>query len=103
MNLLTYRAIALNPICRGALTLWFGWYGFNAGAALLLPNSVKTGAVAALTAVNTSLSGAAGAITALLTNMYQENKKTGVKAFDLTKTMNGALTGLVAITASAGV
>lgn len=79
----------------------FQGYGFNCGSALLL-NVDHTGQVAALVAVNTSLSAAAGCFSSLLTHLYQHARRTGEIRFDLGKALNGALSALVAITASCG-
>jgi len=73
----------------GTLILWFAWFGFNAGSTL----SVGDGNQIAHVAVTTNLSAAAGA----LTGMFFAWRKFGKP--DLTMTMNGALAGLVAITA----
>jgi ammonia channel protein AmtB len=70
---------------------------------LLLQNATSTGAVAALAAVNTSLSAAAGAISSMLAYLYYQERKTGELNFDLTSAMNGALGGLVAVTAGCAV
>ena len=77
-------------------------YGFNPGSAILLTNAAHRGRVAALSAANTSLSAAAGASVSLFVNLYLQERRTGEFAFDLTKTMNGCLSGLVAITAGCG-
>jgi len=69
---------------------------------LLLTEASSTGAVAALAAANTSLAAASGAIAALFTNLYLEERKTGEYSFNLTMAMNGALSGLVAVTAGCG-
>lgn len=55
--------------------------------------------MAALVAVNTTLSACAGAISAMFTSTYLDWWYTGVHTYDLGYTMNGCLTGLVAITA----
>lgn len=60
------------------------------------------GRVAALAAVNTSLAAASGAATALFVNLYVQERRKGEYIFDLTKTMNGCLAGLVAVTAGCG-
>lgn len=73
----------------GALILWFAWFGFNPGSTL----SVGDGSLMAKVAVNTNLSAVSGALVA----MFFAWKKCGKP--DLTMTMNGALAGLVAITA----
>jgi ammonium transporter, Amt family len=62
-----------------------------------------TGEIAARATVNSSLAGAAAACSALFTNLYWEERTTGEYSFNLTKAMNGALSGLVAITGSCGV
>ena len=48
------------------------------------------------------MAAAIGATTALFVNLYLEERKTGEYKFDLTATMNGLLSGLVAITAGCG-
>jgi Amt family ammonium transporter len=73
----------------GTLILWFAWFGFNPGSTL----SVGDGAKIAHVAVTTNLAAVAGA----LSGMFFAWKKFGKP--DLTMTMNGALAGLVAITA----
>lgn len=73
----------------GALILWFAWFGFNPGSTL----AVGDGSLMAKVAVNTNLAAVSGALVA----MFFAWKKCGNP--DLTMTMNGALAGLVAITA----
>jgi len=73
----------------GVFLLWFGWFGFNPGSTL----SVGDGSTIALVAANTNLSAAAGAISAMVIVWAMFGKP------DLSMTMNGALAGLVAITA----
>ena len=73
----------------GVFILWFGWFGFNPGSTL----SVGDGSLIALVAANTSLAAAAGGIFAMLTVWLTVGKP------DLSMAMNGALAGLVAITA----
>ena len=73
----------------GVFILWFGWYGFNAGSTL----SVGDGEAISLVAMNTSLSAAAGGILAMITVWIKSGKP------DLSMALNGALAGLVAITA----
>lgn len=80
----------------GVFVLWFGWFGFNPGSTL----GVSTEATmnqAALVAMNTNLAAAAGAIVAMVTVWLLFGKP------DLSMTMNGALAGLVAITAPCAV
>lgn len=96
----TGNSIALQVF--GTLILWFGWYGFNAGSALLLPQTNQAmGTVASLAIANTSLAAAAGACSALFTNMFYRYHKSydGTYSFNITMAMNGTLSGLVAITA----
>ncbi|MFH1416089.1 MAG: ammonium transporter [Elusimicrobiota bacterium] len=73
----------------GTLILWFAWFGFNPGSTL----SVGDGSQIAHVAVVTNMAAVAGA----LSGMFFAWKKFGKP--DLTMTMNGALAGLVAITA----
>ena len=73
----------------GTLILWFAWFGFNPGSTL----SVGDGSLIAHVAMTTNLSAVAGG----LTGMFFAWKLFGKP--DLTMTMNGALAGLVAITA----
>jgi Amt family ammonium transporter len=76
----------------GTFILWFGWFGFNGGSQLLVSDFTNATAVGQIF-LNTNAAAAAGAITALLVC-----KTTWGKA-DLTMILNGALAGLVAITA----
>ncbi len=88
------RAIAGHSIplaSLGVFILWFGWFGFNPGSTLGI--SSDGGASAALVAMNTNLAAAAGAVMAMITVWVLFGKP------DLSMTMNGALAGLVAITA----
>ena len=73
----------------GVFILWFGWFGFNAGSTL----GVGDGTLIARVAMNTSLAAAAGGILAMFTVWKIFGKP------DLSMAMNGALAGLVAITA----
>jgi ammonium transporter, Amt family len=82
----------------GTFLLWFGWYGFNTGSVHFI--SCKTFAdVAALSALNTTLGAASGSVAALGVSAYWSLQKTGEVSFDLPCTLNGCLSGLVAITA----
>lgn len=87
----------------GTFILWFGWYGFNPGSALVLTTTLNTGDIAALSAVNTTLSAAAAGVTALFTNLFIQERTTGEAKFDLIMLMNGSLGGLVAITSGCAV
>ena len=87
----------------GTMILWFGWYGFNGGSALLF-GTEHDFELAALAAVNTTLSAGVAGITALFGNMFvlQRLSHDGKVIYDLQLTMNGVLAGLVAITAGCG-
>ena len=77
----------------GVMALWFGWFGFNGGSQLAWGGDDT---VAATTIVLfTNLSAAAGAIGALFTTWVWYGKP------DIVQTLNGALAGLVSITAGA--
>jgi len=76
----------------GALLLWIGWFGFNGGSVGAISSKENADTVA-LTIMNTNTAGLAGAIIAWII-IYLRYKK-----FDITMILNGALGGLVAITA----
>ncbi|MCU7878509.1 MAG: ammonium transporter [Candidatus Thiodiazotropha sp. (ex Lucinoma borealis)] len=76
----------------GTFILWLGWFGFNGGSELVLSNIEEANAVAAVF-VNTNAAAAGGVVAALLIARALFGKA------DLTMTLNGALAGLVAITA----
>ncbi len=78
----------------GALLLWIGWFGFNGGSVGSISTKEAADTVA-LTILNTNTAGLAGAITAMIV-LYIRYRK-----LDLTMILNGALGGLVAITAGA--
>ena len=61
------------------------------------------GQVAANAAVATALSGAAGGVSALITNLWLEERKTGEPTFSIVMAMNGAISGLVAVTSGCAV
>ena len=86
----------------GTFILWFGWYGFNCGTAIL-SEGPRTEEVASLAAVNTTLAAAAAGVSALLLNLFILDRTTGEALFDLKFLMNGTLSGLVSITAGCGV
>ncbi|MEI6893441.1 MAG: ammonium transporter [Colwellia sp.] len=76
----------------GTFILWMGWFGFNGGSVLKLADINSANSVA-MVFLNTNAAAAAGAISALVF------AKILFKKADLTMTLNGALAGLVAITA----
>jgi len=76
----------------GTFILWMGWFGFNGGSELKISNFDEANAVSAIF-VNTNMAAAGGVIAALLTVRLLWGKA------DLTMALNGALAGLVAITA----
>ena len=76
----------------GTFILWLGWFGFNGGSELKLSDVGEANAVA-LVFVNTNTAAAGGVIAALITARLAFGKA------DLTMALNGALAGLVAITA----
>lgn len=86
----------------GTFILWFGWYGFNTGSALLSQSSSAVN-VAALAAVNTTLAGGTAGIVALFLNLVVLERITGEPFFDVKYAMNGSLCGLVSITAGCGI
>lgn len=86
----------------GTFILWFGWFGFNPGSALVIDNP-DSAATAALCAVTTTIAAATGCATAMFFDSVIEAKKCGHASYDLTMAMNGALSGLVAITAGCAV
>jgi len=94
------HSVALQML--GTFTLWFGWYGFNAGSALILPTH-NADVVLPLSGVNTTLAGGTAGIVALFANLAYLERYTGEGFFDLKYLMNGALAGLVAITGSCGI
>jgi Amt family ammonium transporter len=76
----------------GTFILWMGWFGFNGGSVLKLGDIASANSVA-MVFLNTNTAAAGGAIAALLTARILFGKA------DLTMLLNGALAGLVAITA----
>ena len=76
----------------GTFILWLGWFGFNGGSELMVSNVAEANAVA-LIFVNTNAAAAGGVIGALLFSKILFGK------FDLSMSLNGAIGGLVSITA----
>jgi len=78
----------------GVFILWLGWFGFNGGSQLAWGGDDAIGASAVV--VITNLAAAAGALGALITTWIWYGKP------NLAQTLNGALAGLVSITAGCG-
>ncbi|MCV6608257.1 MAG: ammonium transporter [Campylobacterales bacterium] len=76
----------------GAFLLWIGWFGFNGGSVGSISSKESADAVA-LTILNTNTAGLVGAATVAALEYLK------YKRFDLTMILNGALGGLVAVTA----
>ena len=76
----------------GTFILWFGWFGFNGGSQLAL-GSAADAANMSIVYVNTNVAAAAGVVIAMLVTQMRYGK------IDLTMALNGAIGGLVAITA----
>lgn len=77
----------------GVFILWFGWFGFNPGSQLAAEGTDNAIAIS-LIAVNTQLAAAAGAVVAMIAGMI------GTRMVKAGFALNGALAGLVGITAS---
>jgi ammonium transporter, Amt family len=76
----------------GTFILWLGWFGFNGGSQLALGSALDATAMA-IVFTNTNLAAAGGVVAAMLMTQILYKK------VDLTMALNGALAGLVSITA----
>ncbi len=76
----------------GTFLLWFGWFGFNGGSQLAMGSAADVDAISNIY-INTNLAAAAGVVVAIIGTTILYGK------VDLTMALNGALGGLVAITA----
>ena len=85
-------ASSIPLVTLGAFLLWIGWFGFNGGSVGAISSRENADAVA-LTIMNTNTAGLAGAIVGWILTYFRYKK------FDITMILNGALGGLVAITA----
>jgi Amt family ammonium transporter len=79
-------------VALGMFVLWLGWFGFNGGSELMVSNVGEANAVADVF-VNTNMAACGGLIAALIVSQIMFGKA------DLTMACNGALAGLVSITA----
>ena len=76
----------------GTFILWLGWFGFNGGSQLAMGSAADAVAISSIY-INTNLAAAGGVIAAIVVNQILYKK------LDLTMALNGALGGLVAVTA----
>ena len=76
----------------GTFILWLGWFGFNGGSQLAAGSALDAAAIA-IVYVNTNLAAAGGVIAAMIASQVI------FKKIDLTMALNGAIAGLVSITA----
>ena len=76
----------------GTFILWVGWFGFNGGSQLAMGSAADAVAISSIY-INTNLAAAGGVIAAIVLNQILYKK------LDLTMALNGALGGLVAVTA----
>jgi len=76
----------------GTFILWFGWFGFNGGSQLALGSALDATAIS-IVYVNTNLAAAAGVVAAMIIAQLIYKK------VDVSMALNGAIGGLVAITA----
>jgi len=77
----------------GVWILWLGWFGFNGGSELVVSNEAAAIAVSQVF-LNTNIAAAGGVVATLITSQIVTKK------MDITMAMNGAIAGLVAITAA---
>jgi Amt family ammonium transporter len=77
----------------GTFILWFGWLGFNGGSQLALGSAADAIAISNIY-VNTTMASAGGVVSAMLLSQLLKGR------VDLVMALNGALAGLVSITAS---
>jgi len=76
----------------GVWILWLGWFGFNGGSELIVSNEASAIAVSQVF-LNTNMAASGGVVAAILISLIRTGK------MDVTMAMNGAIAGLVAITA----
>ncbi len=88
-----YPASSLPLATLGTFVLWLGWFGFNGGSQLALGSGADAIAISTIF-VNTNTAAAAGVVAAMVLSQAVYRK------VDLTLALNGALAGLVSITAA---
>jgi Amt family ammonium transporter len=76
----------------GVWILWLGWFGFNGGSELIVSTEASAIAVSQVF-LNTNMAASGGVVAAILISLIRTGK------MDVTMAMNGAIAGLVAITA----
>ncbi|MDC0420655.1 ammonium transporter [Gammaproteobacteria bacterium] len=76
----------------GVWILWLGWFGFNGGSELIVSTEASAIAVSQVF-LNTNMAASGGVVAAILMSLFLTGK------MDVTMAMNGAIAGLVAITA----
>jgi Amt family ammonium transporter len=91
-SLVPFAASSIPLVTLGTFLLWFGWFGFNGFSQLAVGTFDDVTAISKI-AVNTHLAGAAGTVTAAVVTRLIGGKT------DIIMMLNGALAGLVAITA----
>ena len=80
----------------GVWILWLGWFGFNGGSELKVSTEASAIAVSQVF-LNTNMAASGGVVAAILISLFKTGK------MDVTMAMNGAIAGLVAITAGPSV
>ena len=91
-SLVPFAASSIPLVTLGTFLLWFGWFGFNGFSQLAMGTFDDVNAISKI-AVNTHLAGAAGTVTGAIVSRLVGGKT------DVIMMLNGALAGLVAITA----
>ena len=76
----------------GAWILWLGWFGFNGGSELKV-SEVSSATAVSQVFLNTNMAAAGGVVAALILSLFRTGK------MDVTMAINGAIAGLVSITA----
>jgi Amt family ammonium transporter len=89
-NILPGQSVPMTTL--GVFILWFGWFGFNGASQLALGSYVDANAIATIFA-NTSMAAAGGVLAPMIVSKIIYNKT------DIGATLNGAIAGLVSITA----